>query len=53
VNVLALAAGVSALAGGPTPRFVPITAEASMPMQAANYRYHGGSDTIGWTQAAD
>lgn len=53
LNVLALAAGVSSLVGGPTPRFVPITAEASMPFQAANYRYHGGSDSIGWEQQAD
>jgi hypothetical protein len=53
LNVLALAAGVSSLVGGPVPRFVPITAEASMPFQAANYRYHGGSDSIGWEQACD
>jgi hypothetical protein len=53
VNILALAAGISAIAGGPVPRFVPITAEASMPFQAANYRYHGGSDSVGWEQQAD
>jgi hypothetical protein len=53
LNVLALAAGVSSLVGGPVPRFVPITAEASMPFQAANYRYHGGSDSVGWEQQAD
>jgi hypothetical protein len=53
LNVLTLIAGVSSLVGGPTPRFVPITAEASMPLQAANYRYHGGSDETGWEQEAD
>ena len=47
VNLLA---AVSSLAGL---RFVPITAEASMPLQAANYRYHGGGDTTGWEQQED
>ncbi len=53
LNVLVLVAGISQLAGGPIPRFVPITAEAAMPLQAANYRYHGGSDSTGWEQACD
>jgi hypothetical protein len=53
LNNLALIAGVSSLLGGPTPRFVPITAEASMPFFAANYRYHGGSDSVGWEQQMD
>lgn len=53
LNVLTLAAGISAIAGGPVPRFVPITAEASMPFQAANYRYHGGNDSTGWAQESD
>jgi len=53
LNVLTLASGVSQVLGGPVPRFVPITAEASMPFQAANYRYHGGSDSTGWEQQAD
>jgi hypothetical protein len=55
LNVLAAIAGVSSLVGGPTPRFVPITAEASMPMQAANYRYHSGHDSSSntWEQQCD
>lgn len=55
LNVLAAIAGVSSLVGGPSPRFVPITAEASMPLQAANYRYHSGNDSTSgtWEQQAD
>jgi len=62
VNVLAGIVLLSGLAGGPVPRFVPITAEATMPMQSANYRYHsgsepagcsGGSDSTGWEQQSD
>lgn len=53
INTLTLIAGISYALGGPVPRFVPITAEASMPFQAANYRYHGGSDSVGWEQQAD
>jgi hypothetical protein len=53
LNVLTLISGVSSVLGGPTPRFVPITAEASMPLQAANYRYHGGNDSTGWEQECD
>ena len=55
LNVLAAIAGVSSLVGGPTPRFVPITAEASMPLQAANYRYHSGHDSTSgtWVQQCD
>jgi hypothetical protein len=52
VNVLATVAGLSGLLGGPTPRFVPITAEATMPMQSAGYCYDGdGTDTgCSWEQ---
>jgi hypothetical protein len=51
VNVLATISGISSVLGGPTPRFVPITAEATMPMQSANYCYRsesGGDDC--WAQ---
>jgi hypothetical protein len=52
LNVLSAAFGISAVLGGPTPRFVPITAEAYMPMQAANYLYHSGHDSTSgrWEQ---
>ncbi len=53
LNVLAAIAGVSSLVGGPSPRFVPLTAEASMPLQAANYRYHGGNDSTSGTWAQE
>ncbi len=53
LNTLTLFAGISSIMGGPIPRFVPITAEASMPFQAANYRYHGGDDEVGWEQEND
>ena len=54
-NMLILASGLSSLAGGPVPRFVPLTAEASMPFQASNFRYHDSEsrDQTGWAQEAD
>jgi hypothetical protein len=54
VNVLAAIAGVSSVLGGPSPRFVPITAEATMPMQSANYCYRTeGAGTGCWSQEAE
>lgn len=54
VNVLATISGLSSVLGGPTPRFVPITAEATMPMQSANYCYRSeGSGSDCWEQTAD
>lgn len=50
IDLLAAMAGVSSIFGGPSPRFVPIQREATMPLQAANYCYRseGGGDC--WEQ---
>ncbi len=48
VDVLSAISGLSTVLGGPTPRFVPITAEATMPMQSANYCYQGQSGGDCW-----
>lgn len=49
-DLLAAMAGLSPLFGGPSPRFMPIQREATMPLQAANYRYHDADDGEGWDQ---
>jgi hypothetical protein len=54
VNMLATIGGVSSALGGPSPRFVPITAEATMPMQSSNYCYVGEDATDGcWEQPSE
>ena len=52
VNVLAAISGVSTVLGGPSPRFVPILAQATMPMQSAGYCYDGDDTGTGcsWEQ---
>jgi hypothetical protein len=45
IDLLGAMAGISAIFGGPQPRFVPIQREATMPLQAANYCYHDAGDS--------
>jgi hypothetical protein len=51
VDLLGAMAAVSSVFGGPSPRFVPIQREATMPLQAANYCYRSeGSGDGCWEQ---
>lgn len=55
IDLLGAMAGISSVFGGPAPRFLPIQREATMPLQAANYCYHEGSEDDGcaWEQELD
>ncbi len=44
IDLLGAMAGISAVFGGPAPRFLPIQREATMPLQAANYCYYEADD---------
>lgn len=50
IDLLGAMAGISAIFGGPQPRFVPIQREATMPLQAANYCYRSESGGDCWEQ---
>jgi hypothetical protein len=53
VDLLGAMAGISAIFGGPQPRFIPIQREATLPLQAANYCYRGESGGDCWVQEDD
>lgn len=49
-DLLAAMSGISAIFGGPQPRFLPIQREATLPLQAANYCYRDESGGDCWEQ---